>query len=57
MAAKVAPLGIGIAVAGFLDPDRTCLAYNPNLPWLENFPLKQHLAENFAMPYRAGNRF
>ncbi len=50
MAARVAPSGIGIAVAGFLDPDRTSLAYNPNLPWLEHFPLKQRLAENFAIP-------
>ena len=50
MAARVAPRGIGIAVAGFLDSGRTCLAYNPNLPWLEHFPLKQHLAEKFALP-------
>jgi glucokinase len=48
--ATVTPCGIGIAVAGFLDSDRTCLAYNPNLPWLENFPLKQRLAEQFAIP-------
>jgi glucokinase len=48
--AKLPPRGIGIAVAGFLDSDRTRLAYNPNLPWLENFPLKQHLAEHFDLP-------
>ncbi len=48
--ARISPSGIGIAVAGFLDSDRTCLAYNPNLPWLEHFPLKQHLAERFAIP-------
>jgi glucokinase len=49
-AASVAPRGIGIAVAGFLDSDRTCLAYNPNLPWLEHFPLKQRLTDEFAIP-------
>jgi len=42
--------GIGVAVAGFVDADRTHLAYNPNLPWLEKFPLKQRLAEHFALP-------
>jgi glucokinase len=49
-AAKVAPLGIGVAVAGFLDSDRTYLAYNPNLPWLAGYPLKQRLSESFTLP-------
>ena len=38
---------LGIAVAGFLDPGRNCLAYNPNLSWLKNFPLRQRLTEAF----------
>jgi glucokinase len=38
---------LGIGVAGFLDTDRSCLAYNPNLPWLEHFPLRQRLTEAF----------
>jgi glucokinase len=49
-AAKGAPIGIGIAVAGFIDAKRTHLAYNPNLPWLENFPLKQRISQAFALP-------
>jgi glucokinase len=42
--------GIGIAVAGFLDSGRTHLDYNPNLPWLEKFPLKQYISRHFALP-------
>ena len=49
-AASVAPCGIGIAVAGFLDSDRTHLSYNPNLSWLENFPLKRYISQHFALP-------
>jgi len=44
------PIGIGIAVAGFVDAERTHLAYNPNLPWLEKFPLKKQLGEQFDLP-------
>ena len=38
---------LGIAVAGFLDEGRTQLLYNSNLPWLEGFPLRQRLHEQF----------
>lgn len=41
--------GLGIAIAGFLDPGRSCMVYNSNLPWLENYPLRDHLAERFNM--------
>lgn len=41
------PLNLGIAVAGFLDPNRSYLLYNPNIPWLEGFPLKDRLKEKF----------
>ena len=41
--------GLGIAIAGFLNPERNRLVYNPNLTWLEDFPLRQRLAERFAM--------
>ena len=41
------PHQMGLAVAGFLDPERNFLSYNPNLPWLENFPLRERLAERF----------
>lgn len=39
--------GLGVAVAGFLDADRNYLLYNPNLSWLEGFPLRRRLAESF----------
>ena len=44
------PRGIGVAVAGFVDAERTHLEYNPNLPWLEQFPLKERIAERFNLP-------
>jgi glucokinase len=39
--------GIGVAVAGFINPDRDRMIYNPNLPWLEDYPLRDRLAEQF----------
>jgi glucokinase len=41
--------GLAVAIAGFLDPDRSRMVYNSNLPWLENFPLRDHLAGRFKM--------
>ncbi|MDQ2844372.1 MAG: ROK family protein [Acidobacteriota bacterium] len=41
------PIRLGIAVAGFLDPERTCLIYNSNLSWLEGFPLRRRLQQEF----------
>ncbi len=38
---------MGVAVAGFLDNERTQLVYNSNLSWLEGFPLRQRLGERF----------
>ena len=43
---KVKPQ-LGVAVAGFLDEEQQHLAYNPNLAWLEGFPLRQRLQEEF----------
>ena len=42
--------GIGVAVAGFLNPERDRLLYNSNLAWLEGFPLRDGLARNFDLP-------
>ncbi len=39
------PNGLGVSVAGFLDEQRECLIYNPNISWLEKFPLRQRLLE------------
>lgn len=41
--------GIGVAIAGFLNPESDRLLYNPNYPWLEGFPLRDRLAERFDM--------
>ena len=37
--------GAGVAVAGFINPARDRLSYNPNLQWLEGFPLRDALAD------------
>lgn len=34
---------VGVAVAGFLDPSRSYLLYNPNIPWLEKIPLRERI--------------
>ena len=39
--------GIGVAVAGFLSPQRDRLVYNSNLKWLEEFPLLDRLSQRF----------
>jgi glucokinase len=44
---KVQPTQMGVAVAGFLDPDRSHLVYNSNLQWFEGFPLRKRLSESF----------
>lgn len=36
--------GAGVAVAGFLNPARDRLSYNPNIEWLCGFPLKEALS-------------
>ncbi len=38
---------LGVAVAGFVDETRSYLEYNSNLPWLEKFPLRERLQEQF----------
>jgi len=42
--------GIGVAVAGFLSPQRDRLVYNPNIAWLEQFPLLERLWSRFEEP-------
>ncbi len=43
-------LGLGVAVAGFLDERRERMIYNSNLPWLEDYPLEKHLASELNLP-------
>ena len=38
---------LGVAVAGFLNSERSALLYNSNLSWLEGFPLLRRLRERF----------
>lgn len=42
--------GLGVAIAGFLNERRDRMIYNSNLPWLEDFPLRDFLAEHFEGP-------
>jgi predicted NBD/HSP70 family sugar kinase len=42
--------GIGVSVAGFVDPAHSMMIYNPNLPWLEGIPLRARLEEKFGLP-------
>lgn len=41
------PAQLGVAIAGFIDSERSGLLYNSNLPWLEGYPLRQRLQEHF----------
>jgi glucokinase len=43
--ASVPLQGAGVAVAGFINPARDRLSYNPNLEWLEGFPLRDAMAD------------
>lgn len=41
--------GVGVAVAGFLDPRRTAMVLNANLPALRDFPLRSTLEERLGL--------
>lgn len=42
--------GIGIGVAGFVDPLHTKMTFNTNLAWLENVPLKEYFSNQLKIP-------
>ena len=42
--------GIGIGVAGFVDDAHSKMIFNPNIEWLENFPLASFFRDAFAKP-------
>ena len=42
--------GVGVAVAGFIDAGHSCMIFNPNLVWLENYSLKAAMADHFGLP-------
>lgn len=43
-------VGIGLAVAGFVDDARSHITYNPNLRPLEGYPLRHSLAAQLSLP-------
>jgi glucokinase len=43
-------VGVGVSVAGFLDPGREAMSFNPNLPALSGFPLRAAVAEATGLP-------
>ena len=42
--------GIGVGVAGFVDDAHSRMVFNPNIGWLENFPLAEYLRNAFERP-------
>ena len=43
-------VGVGIGVAGFVDPAHTQMVFNPNVTWLEGANLKDHFSSNLNLP-------
>lgn len=43
---------VGVAVAGFLDPDCEIVRFAPHLPWRDDYPLRQTLADELGLPVR-----
>lgn len=41
--------GIGLAVAGFIDADHTRMVFNPNITWLQGFPLRETIVNHFGL--------
>ncbi len=42
--------GVGIGVAGFIDPAHTMMTFNPNIAWLEKAPLKDYFSSQLSLP-------
>lgn len=43
---------VGLAVAGFLDPDCEVVRFAPHLPWQDNEPVRAMLQEELELPVR-----
>lgn len=41
---------VGVAVAGFVNAAHDRLEYNPNLPWLQHYPLRDALEQRLGLP-------
>lgn len=46
---------VGVGVPGFVDSVAGCVTYSPNIPWKENYPLKEELEEGFRLPVAIEN--
>ena len=44
--------GIGISMAGFMDPAHSMMTYNPNISWLEKRPVQADLHRRFHLPVK-----
>jgi glucokinase len=53
-AASGRPAGVGVAVAGAVDPDSGEVRYAPNIPALHEFPLRRLLTEAVGLPVVVG---
>jgi len=42
--------GVGISVAGFVRDDTSAMFYNPNIPWLQGYPLRRAFEDRFGVP-------
>ncbi|MEO8660165.1 MAG: ROK family protein [Bryobacteraceae bacterium] len=40
----------GLAMAGLVDDARTLMTFNPNIPWLEGYPLRSALTDSLRIP-------
>ena len=43
-------VGVGIGVAGFVDPAHTQMTYNPNIAWLEGANLRDYFSNKLNLP-------
>ncbi|GAB3081311.1 ROK family protein [Corynebacterium aquatimens] len=43
---------VGMAVAGFLDPECEVVRFAPHLPWRDNVPVRARLSEALGLPVR-----
>jgi len=42
--------GVGIGIAGFIDPLHTKMTFNPNIAWLEDVPIKDYFSDRLGLP-------
>ncbi|PAT03455.1 glucokinase [Corynebacterium sp. NML 150383] len=43
---------VGLAIAGFLDPDCEIVRFAPHLPWRDDHPLRRELTDALGLPVR-----